>query len=144
MGRGKIKKGMLGGAGIHFKDYEKTDTVITGMLVICHEETDEVLDILVKSFIDCLERITGVSIRALVSDWYWDGRAGADTVFTKHVLEALCHVCLQYARMRIKDPCSFGFKQALPVMIDMIAFVRLYHFMLQSVLFCLHLSPKAR
>ena len=117
--RGGLKKGLIGPLGIHYHHNEWKCTLLPGMYIICHAETEEVLRALVKSWKECMIRIVGFDIVPFIGEWFWDGEVEADTVFGEELdADANGHACLQHGKNNNKARCSGGYKQAVPIMLD--------------------------
>ena len=111
------------------------------MYIICHAETEEVLRALVKSWKECMIRIAGLDIVPFIGEWFWDGKVEADTVFGEELdADANGHACLQHGKKNTKARCSGGYKQAVPIMLDMVAFLPPFPFHIAIEIFLAELE----
>ena len=139
--RGGLKKGLIGPLGIHYHHNEWKCTLLPGMYIICHAETEEVLRALVRSWKECMIRIVGLDIVPFIGEWFWDGKVEADTVFGEELdADANGHACLQHGKKNTKTRCSGGYKQAVSIMLDMFAFLPPFPFHIALKIFLAELE----
>ena len=61
-----------------------------------------------------------LDIVPFIGEWFWDGKVETDTVFGEELdADANGHACLQHGKKNTKARCSGGYKQAVPIMLDM-------------------------
>ena len=67
--------------------------------------------------------VTGLDLLPYIKDWYWDGNPAAMKVFSRRLVGARGHMCLQHAKKLTAKRCSGGCVALVPRLQEMIAFM---------------------
>ena len=96
--REKLKVLNLSFVGTHYHNQAWSKTVLPVLVCICHEECIWSLEEATNSLIEAVSQHLGLSLEEFVSDWFWDGAAKAQNVFSRLFPEARGHTCLEHAK----------------------------------------------
>ena len=82
----------------HCKNGAWSNTILPVVLVLCHEESIWTLESATEALISVVRAKLSVNLADWVGDWYWDGAAEAQNVFSRYFPPARGHTCLEHAK----------------------------------------------